>query len=67
MTHSEKQLIEAQRILDGAKCQRCGEYGPAIHYDAGVCWIECLSCGRSKAAPDFEIETLMNLWNTPNQ
>ena len=60
MTSEERELTEAQRILDGEQCP-CGEYGPEINYEAGCVWIEC-KCGRSRAAPDFEISECLKLW-----
>ncbi len=64
MTRPERELTEAQRILDGSKCP-CGEYGPIIQYTPGCVWIECAECKRSRAAPDFEIETCLKLWADP--
>jgi Zn ribbon nucleic-acid-binding protein len=63
MTEPERELTEAQRILDGSKCSRCGEYGTAsINYEPGVCWIECALCNRSVSLPDFNPTAALKQW-----
>jgi hypothetical protein len=61
MTQPEADLIESQRILDGTHCL-CGGYDAEIYYEPGACWIECLECKRSVAAPDFELNQCLRLW-----
>ena len=63
MTEPEHELTEAQRILDGSKCSRCGDYGTAtINYEPGCIWIECARCLRSVSLPDYEPKTAVQKW-----
>ncbi len=61
MTTEERELTEAQRILDGSRCN-CGEYGATIQYEPGTTFITCNHCQRSVCAPDFEIQQALALW-----
>jgi ferredoxin len=65
MTQPEKDLIEAQRILDGSKCTQCGECGPEIGWD-GSLWIAC-GCGAGVVGVDFDTNEVLKLWTSKNR
>lgn len=64
MTPTERAMTETQRILDGERCKKCGEYGPELGWD-GCLWIECV-CGNSAVVADFDCPEILNLWRQKN-
>jgi ribosomal protein S27E len=64
MTAHESAMQDAQRLLDVSKCGKCQGYGATIHFDYGVTWITCDNCGVQASAPDAEIQTCLDSWDS---